>query len=653
MITIDFRRIFESARFNPLAAPYELFKTGDPVKKQLAMEMVDELAYTLYPVHDKADPFWPESARSLFVAAVYALFEYADADQVNMASVYQLVAKGEGRMGPSNYLKSFVDILPSDSIASMLLQSYVNTASDTKAGIRSTFLEGLSMFARSEGLIEMLSGDDLHINSLRGDRKTAIYIIIPDETPIFDKLCGVLCSQLMSHYIRVAEDTHGGRLPVRHNFVIEELGNVGSALRNLPHMLSAGRSRNVCLIVGCQQRTAKRNGNPPRSPICSPMRDISETAVIRKPTAARLCPSSNPRTVARKICTTPPAPTLPSWKKTCLRKSRCFSKKEKNNSPKPRHKISTLFRAAFDVPNAALSIAGKFAAEVSNGSVPGTKKTSRLVTRTTTAKNEGEAPMWLVENSHPAIVTREIFNKAQEESARRKAKAPVSQKSAMTASGKYSKYALTEVMICGECGSRYKRVTWNIRGKRRIVWRCISRLDYGKKYCTESITVDEQALQRAIVRALNRFNVEDEATYLLLMKSTIGEAVGINGSSDEIDLLERRIDALNKRMLDLVSLSVQEGDDAENHEDDFKNISTQIEQLTKRITAIRESESENGDFQARLKEIQDIIDKRRENKDIYDDSIVRQMVECIKVYHDGRLQIILGGGYELEEYLEK
>ena len=88
------------------------------------------------------------------------------------------------------------------------------------------------------------------------------------------------------------------------------------------------------------------------------------------------------------------------------------------------------------------------------------------------------------------------------------------------------------------------------------------------------------------------------------------------------------------------------------YEDDFKSISAQIDQLSKRITAIRESESEDGDLQARLKEIQDIIDKRRENKDIYDDSIVRQMVECIKVYHDGRLQIILGGGYELEEHLE-
>lgn len=267
--------------------------------------------------------------------------------------------------------------------------------------------------------------------------------------------------------------------------------------------------------------------------------------------------------------------------------------------------------------------------------------------------NEGEAPMWLVENSHPAIISRDIFNKVQEESARRKAKAPMSEKTALTASGKYSKYALSEVMICGECGSRYKRVTWNIRGKRRIVWRCMSRLDYGKKYCKDSITVDEKALQEAIVRALNRFNIEDEATYLMLMKSTIGEAIGLNGGSDEIDLLERRIEALNKRMLDLVSLSVQEGDDAENYEDDFKNISTQIDQLNKRIEAICESESENGQLQERLEEIQNTIEKRKANRDTYDDSIVRQMIECIKVYHDGRLQIILGGGYELEEYLEK
>ena len=267
--------------------------------------------------------------------------------------------------------------------------------------------------------------------------------------------------------------------------------------------------------------------------------------------------------------------------------------------------------------------------------------------------NEGEAPMWLVENSHPAIISRDVFNRVQEETSRRNAKAPASQKNALTASGKHSRYSLTDVLMCGECGSRFRRVTWTARGNKRIVWRCISRLDYGKKYCPDSITVSEEALHRAIVKALNKFNAEDESTYLMLMKSTIGDAIGLNGGSDEIDLLERRIDALNKRMLDLVSESIQEGNDAESYEEEFKSISTQIEQLNGRINAIRESESEDGELQARLEEIQDTIANRKKNKDVYDDSIVRQMVECIKVYKDGRIQIILGGGYEIEEYLTK
>lgn len=265
--------------------------------------------------------------------------------------------------------------------------------------------------------------------------------------------------------------------------------------------------------------------------------------------------------------------------------------------------------------------------------------------------NHGEAPMYLVENSHPAIISRDIFHRTQEELARRKALRPKSDKTSITQSGKYSKYALSEVLHCAECGSRYKRVTWNIRGKKKIVWRCISRLDYGKKYCKDSLTVEEAALHRAVVRALNRFHVEDESTYLTLMKATIGEAIGINGGSEEIDLLTRRIDALNKRMLDLVNETVAAGKDAESSEEEFKEISDQIEQLTRRIAAIQESVRGDATRQARLEEIQDIIAKRTANETPYDDSIVRQMIECIRVHGDGRLTIIFGGGYEVEEML--
>ena len=265
--------------------------------------------------------------------------------------------------------------------------------------------------------------------------------------------------------------------------------------------------------------------------------------------------------------------------------------------------------------------------------------------------NQGEAPMYIVENNHPAIISREVFNRAQEELIRRQALRAKSDKTSITATGKYSKYALTEVLQCAECGSRYRRVTWTAHGRKKIVWRCISRLDYGTKHCKDSITVEEEALHGAVVRALNRFHTEDESTYLALMKATIGEAIGINGGSEEIDLLTRRIDALNKRMLELVNETVAAGKDVESSEEEFKEISNQIEQLTRRIAAIQESIHKDGSRQARLEEIQNIIAERNANETQYDDSIVRQMIECIKVHNDGKLTIIFGGGYEIEETL--
>ncbi len=265
--------------------------------------------------------------------------------------------------------------------------------------------------------------------------------------------------------------------------------------------------------------------------------------------------------------------------------------------------------------------------------------------------NEGEAPMYIVENNHPPIISREIFNRTQEEISRRNVVAPKSKKNCITASGKYSKYALTEVLKCAECGTRYRRCTWTSHGRRRIVWRCINRLDYGKKYCPDSITVLETALQEAIVRALKRFNAENEATYLMLMKATIGDAIGINGGSDEIDLLTRRVEMLNKRMMTLVNETIQNGDDMESSEEEFKDISDQIEQLNRRIVAIQDSLSNDMSRQERLAQIQSIIDQREQNSDQYDDSIVRQMIECIKVHKDSKLTIIFGGGYEIAEYL--
>ena len=264
-------------------------------------------------------------------------------------------------------------------------------------------------------------------------------------------------------------------------------------------------------------------------------------------------------------------------------------------------------------------------------------------------KNTGEAPMYYVQNNHPAIIDRVTFNKVQEELARRKTKTPGSAKSSITSTGKYSRYALTDVLICGNCGTRYRRVTWSRNGTKRIVWRCISRLDYGKKYCSDSPTIMEDKLQEAIVRAVNKFNKQDNATYKALMRATISEALGLNGDPEEVDMLERKIEALNNKMLALVNESVSSGDGIEAHESEFMTLSQEAELLKQRIAAIQESTAKDNGEQNRLEQIQAIIAERESKCMEYDDSIVRQMVECIKVYPGGKLEIIFGGGYLVEE----
>lgn len=262
--------------------------------------------------------------------------------------------------------------------------------------------------------------------------------------------------------------------------------------------------------------------------------------------------------------------------------------------------------------------------------------------------NMGEAPMYYVQNSHPAIISRETYHMTQAEIARRKTLAPASEKKAVTVAGKYSKYALSEVLVCGECGSRYRRVTWTSGGK-RVVWRCSNRLENGKKYCKMSLTVKEESLHAAIVRAINKFNSQDHAAYLALMKATIGEALGIQAETAEIDELKRRIDALNQKMVSIIQKAARDGEDIEEHESEFKEMAESIALFKQRISVLEQAKRNDAEMSERMAKIQEIIDERQAHQDVYDDSIVRQMIECIKVFSNGNIEVYFGGGNCIHE----
>ena len=123
--------------------------------------------------------------------------------------------------------------------------------------------------------------------------------------------------------------------------------------------------------------------------------------------------------------------------------------------------------------------------------------------------------------------------------------------------------------------------------------------------------------------------------------------------SDEIDLLRRKIDGLNRKMVSIINESVESGEGIESHEDEFKELSDTIELLQGRIQKLEEALASDQVNDSRILQLQQIIADRASKKMEYDDTIVHQMIECVKVYPDGRLDIIFGGGYLIEERLEK
>ena len=142
--------------------------------------------------------------------------------------------------------------------------------------------------------------------------------------------------------------------------------------------------------------------------------------------------------------------------------------------------------------------------------------------------NRGEMAKYLITNNHPAIVSRDVFQAVQSEMARRTSKHKVSDYG-ITEQGKYSgKYALSEKLFCGECGSVYRRKMWKIGGKRKPVWRCLNRLEHGTQFCHDSITLDEDKLHQAICIGLNQVSqVKEKALDLIstnLMYAVTGDS---------------------------------------------------------------------------------------------------------------------------------
>ena len=255
-------------------------------------------------------------------------------------------------------------------------------------------------------------------------------------------------------------------------------------------------------------------------------------------------------------------------------------------------------------------------------------------------KNTGQLPQVLVQNNHPAIISRELFYAVQEEIKRRTAAKSPSAKSATGRSCYASKYALSERLVCGECGTLYRRCTWNIRGKKKIVWRCVSRLDHGTKYCKQSPTMEETALQRAIMDAVNsamdsRGNLVKGITdTVILMLKPKENAVFTLGE------VKRRISELTAEFDRLFDMEGSE----ENHQERFSEITKELAELKKQRDEISAQLRNNQGIQAQIQRISLAADQMNHHLTEWDEEMIRQIVHIVEVICADRIRVVLTDG---------
>ena len=246
-------------------------------------------------------------------------------------------------------------------------------------------------------------------------------------------------------------------------------------------------------------------------------------------------------------------------------------------------------------------------------------------------KNMGERPMYYVENNHPAIIPRETFDQVQKEMTRRSSKRKVLQKSGKTELGKYSgKYALTELLVCGECGSPYKRVTWARNGKKRIVWRCVSRLEFGTKYCHNSPTLDESRLHNAILAAMNEYAAirQEVCPDVLAMVEEAKRAMSQAGAM--LLELKKRMDAVSQEQSDVLDRLLANMADAELNAR-MKALTDEKEALKAQILKVQQKEVSMAEQAAKRQQMWDSLMECSAGYTEFDDEFVRQIIQKITV----------------------
>ena len=264
--------------------------------------------------------------------------------------------------------------------------------------------------------------------------------------------------------------------------------------------------------------------------------------------------------------------------------------------------------------------------------------------------NTGQLPKYLIQNHHEGIVSRETFDAVQLEMARQNAKAGATRKSTPTGRGKYSgKYVLSNLLFCGECGTAYRRCVWTQRGVKRPVWRCVSRLDYGKKFCTNSPTLDEEPLQQAVLAAVNAAMADHDALARQLTAAMERELAPTLGESMSLADIDRALEELSGQFNSL--LAEASANPEADYTERFRELSESTARLKEQKAQLEGVYQEQSQIQKRLRAVSAAMEHMTAELTEWDEEIIHQLLEKVTVLSREKIRVTFRDDREIEQYV--
>ena len=266
-------------------------------------------------------------------------------------------------------------------------------------------------------------------------------------------------------------------------------------------------------------------------------------------------------------------------------------------------------------------------------------------------KNVGELPKYYVHDCHPAIIDRETFRKVQEEMARRAGKRRTSSK-AKTELGRYSsKFALSELLVCGECGSPYRRQTYMPRGEKYYVWRCLNRLENGRRVCKNSPTFTESDLQAAVLAAINEMFSQQRAKDAV--RDSVAAALAADAPKLSLPAIESQLRAVQERQMELMRLAYDAGSENTAFDAELRGIYEAKAQLMMLKAEAEHTEQDVTGYDERMGLVSGAIEMDSGAIEEYDDIMVRQLISNIKVLDKETILVRFKDGTEIQQRIER